>query len=80
MGTIDVSDEEYDQEVDHPNDVADNEIDIHDIDDEYLTKNDIDHDFDMSNIFNDSDSELDDDIYVELDEEESEWHCSNVGI
>ena len=30
---VDVSDEEFD----HPNDVADNEIDIDDIDDEYLT-------------------------------------------
>ena len=35
---IDVSDEEYDQEVDHPNDVVDNEIDISYIDDEYLVR------------------------------------------
>ena len=65
-----MSEEESDQEVDHPNDVADNEIDINDIDDEYLTENDFDQYSDMSDIFNDSDSEPDDDTYVELDGEE----------
>jgi len=67
---VDVLDEESDQEVDHPNDVPGNEIDIDDIDDEYLTENDFDHYSDMSEIFNDSDSEPDDDTDVELDEEE----------
>ena len=65
---IDVLDEEFDQEVDHPNDVADNEIDIDDIDDDYLTEHDTDHYPDMTDIFNDSDSEPDDDTDVELDE------------
>ena len=69
---VDVSNEESDQEVDHPNDVADNEIDIDDIDDEYLTKNNFDNYPDMSDLLNDRDSELDDDIDVELDEEEFE--------
>ena len=67
---VDVLDEESDQEVDHPNDVPGNEIDIDDIDDEYLTENDFDDYPDMSEIFNDSDSEPDDDTDVELDEEE----------
>ena len=69
---IDVSDEEFGHEFDHPNDVADNEIDIDDIDDEYLTENDFDQYSDMSDIFNDSDLEPDDDTYVKLDEEEYE--------
>ena len=68
----DVSDEESDQEVDHPNDVAGNEIDIDDIDDEYLTENNFYHYPNMSDIFNDNHSKPDDDTYVELDEEESE--------
>ena len=51
---VDVLDEESDQEVDHPNDVADNEIDIDDIDYEYLIENDFDHYPDMSDLFNDS--------------------------
>ena len=33
---VDVSDEEFDQEVDHPNDVVDNDIGIDDIDEELL--------------------------------------------
>ena len=77
---IDVSNEEFDQEVDHPNDVVDNEIGIDDIDDEYLTKNDFDNYPDISDLFNYRDLELDDETYVELDEEEYEWHCRNVGI
>ena len=59
-----MSDEESNQEVNH----LDNEIDINDIDDEYLTENDIYHDPDMSDPFNDSDSKPDDDTDVELDE------------
>ena len=66
---VDVSDEESNQEVDHPNDVAYNEIDIDDIDDEYLTKNDFYHYPHMSYLFNDSNLEPDDDTDVELDEE-----------
>ena len=65
---IHVSYEESDQEVDHPNDVAYNEIDI---DDEYLIENVFYHYLDMSDIFNDNDSKLDDDTDVEVDEEES---------
>ena len=67
-----VSNEESDQEFDHRNDVANNEIDIDDIDDEYLTEKDFDHYPDMNDLFNDSDSEPDDDTDVELYEEESE--------
>ena len=63
-----MSDEEPDQEDDHPNDVADNDIVSDDIDYEYITENDIDDDVDMSDPFNDSDSKLEDDTYVELDE------------
>ena len=67
---VDVPDEESDQEDDHPNDVADNGIVSDDIDDEYIAQNDIYDDVDMSDPFNNSDSELDDDIDVDLDEEE----------
>ena len=67
-----MSNEESNQEVDHPNDVVDNEINIDDIDDEYLIENDFDHYPYMSDLFNDSDSEPYDDTYVELDEEDSE--------
>ena len=63
LDPIDVSYEESNEEVDHPNDVADNEIDIDDIDDEYITKNDFDDDVDMSDPFNDRDSGPDDDTY-----------------
>ena len=59
---VDVSDEESDQEVDYPNDVAGNEIDI---DDEYQTKNEFDHYPDMNDLFNDRDSEPDDDTNEE---------------
>ena len=65
-----MSDEKYDQEFDHTNDVADNFVLGDDIDDEYIIENDIDDDVDMSDPFNNSDSEPDDDIDVELDEEE----------
>ena len=47
---IDVLDEESDQEVDHPNDVEE-----YDIDGEYLTKTDFDHYPNTSDLFNDSD-------------------------
>ena len=77
---IDVSDEESDQEDDLPNDVVENDIVSDDIDDEYITKNDIDEDVDMSDPFNNSDSELGDGIDVESYEEEYRCHCSNVGI
>ena len=76
-----MSDEESDQEDDHPNDVVDNDLVSDVIDDEYITKNGIDDDVDMNYPFNDSDFEPDDDTDVEsLDEEEYQWHCSNVGI
>ena len=68
-----MSDEEYDQEVDHPNDVADNEIYIDVIDDEYLTENDFEIYPDIRDIFKDSDSEPNNNTYVEVDEEEYEW-------
>ena len=66
---VDVSDEESDQEDDHPNDVADNVIVSDDIDDEYITKNDVYNDADMRDPFNDNDSGPDDDTYVDVDEE-----------
>ena len=65
-------DEESDQGVDHPNDIGDDFELGDDIDDEYITKNYIDDHADMRDPFNDSDSEPDDDTYVELYEEESE--------
>ena len=81
LATEDVSNEEFDQEVDHPNDVADDFELSDDIEDECITENEFDDDVDMSDPFNDSDFELDDDTYVEsLDEDEYQWHCSNVGI
>ena len=48
-----VSYEESDQEVDHPNDVADDFVLGDDIDDEYITENGINDDVDMSYPFND---------------------------
>ena len=58
------------QEDDHPNDVAKNDVVSDDIDDEYISENGIDDDVDMSNPFNDSNYEPDDDTNVEsLDEE-----------
>ena len=64
-----VSDEESNQEFDHPNDVADDFVLGDDIDDEYITKNYIDDDVDMSDPFNEySDFGLDDDIDEEDDD------------
>ena len=57
---VDVSDEESDQEFDHPNDVEDGVELGDDIDDEYITKNDIDDDANMIGSCNDNDSSSND--------------------
>ena len=58
---MDVSNEESDQDVDHPKDVADDFVLNDYIDDEYITENYFDDDSDMRDPFNDSGSEPDDD-------------------
>ena len=63
-----MSDEESDQEVDHPNDVEDDFELSDDNDGEYITKNDFDDDVDMSDPFNNSDSGQDDDTHKEVDD------------
>ena len=64
-----VSDEESDQEFDHPNDVEDGVELGDDIDDEYITENNVDDDADMIDPFNNNDSGPDDDIDEEVDDE-----------
>ena len=56
LATVDVSYVEYDQEVDHPNDVAYDFVLSDDIDDEYISKNDIDDDACMTDPFSNSNS------------------------
>ena len=51
LGSTDVLDEESDQEFNHPNSIADDFELGDDIDDEYITENDVD----MRDPFNDSD-------------------------
>ena len=65
---VDVSDEESNHEIDHPNDVADDFELGDDINDEYITKNHFDDDDDMSDPFNNNDFGPDDDTNEEVDD------------